>query len=152
MAEGHAALDAIGAPGLAHTHLVAFEAIYFPGSPTAREAAEVALANARQVGNPTNLAVAFFAVACANQDSDPDRALAAAEENLAVIGSGAGDGSFYVTASLAAVLYARRADAPASLAALGDVARWARDNAHPGATLMAISTGVEVMAELARFE
>src|SRR5262249_9124546 len=60
---------------------------------------------------------------------------------------GAGEGSFYITASLAAVLHARQGDAPAALSTLEDLLRWARHNANVGGLLNAVVSAVQVMAD-----
>ena len=76
----------------------------------ARAEGDAALRWAREARNPTCLAVSLYAWALTRRDEDPEGALAALDESIALTRAGASSGVFGYALVLAATLEARRAD------------------------------------------
>ncbi len=107
-------------PGSAHAsnaHAIAAMIATQTGDPIARAEAEVALRQARDIANPTTLANALCAYGWALIADEPDAALAALDESIALSRQGAGPAIFGLALYLAAGLRLRA----------GDLAHAARD-------------------------
>jgi hypothetical protein len=81
----------------------------------ARAKADDALAIARGLRNPSALAFALFATAFVTQGSEPEVALAAVEESIALTRNGAFDGAYGAALVIAAWLHALAGDVTGSL-------------------------------------
>jgi hypothetical protein len=148
LADGHAALDAIGAPVNGHAHLFTAELVSVADTAGAAQIAADALATARESANPTALAVAWWTVACACSADDPVRASAAIAESLALTRAGAGDGVYGVGLAIASALHTRLDDRTTALASLKEAVRHGRDTGNGLTIGFAANYGVQAMADL----
>ncbi|HEY7104911.1 MAG TPA: adenylate/guanylate cyclase domain-containing protein [Acidimicrobiia bacterium] len=111
--EGHDRLDSVAAPPIAHAELHGLASLLLVGAgdlEAARREAQTELDIARQTGNPSVLAsaLAFWGRACFHDD--PDVALRAFEESIALTRAGAADGFHPIALDGAAQLRARAGD------------------------------------------
>jgi hypothetical protein len=141
---GHEALDAAGVSRVGHTNLWAAQSVWASDPRLALEYGEAALDNARATGNPTALAVGWWAIGMACSLTDPARALAALETCFALIRDGAGDGVYPAGLVVAAGIAARLGETDRVPGYLREALLWARDTGnHPaGTTAVFVATGV----------
>jgi predicted ATPase len=151
-ADGHAALDAAGAPRGGHTHLSCAEASYTGDAEIARQFAEAALANAQACENPTELAIGWFAIGYAYLRQDPARAAAALDQSIAITRSGAGDGVYAYALMLAAVLASGSGDANTAILLLEEAVHYGRDSGNQITIIVAVVFGLIIMANLGESE
>ncbi len=114
----------------------------------ARWAADESLRIARRLQNPTALGFALFAVGFAGVDDDPDVALAALDESIALTRAGGYDAAFGTTLSAAAAIRARKGDTLGALRDLRDAVVHSSEVGDPMNFSTAIATGA-VIATLA---
>ncbi|HYF45020.1 MAG TPA: hypothetical protein VD926_02345, partial [Acidimicrobiales bacterium] len=96
-------------------------------SEEARHEVAAAMGAARKVGSPTLLVVATYAEGMAHLHDDPDRALGAFEESLALVADGASDIVYAETLEQVARLRLRRGDLAEAVDALAEGLRFAAD-------------------------
>ena len=105
--EGNRVLRSAGASPRVLTHLHVSGVSAARGNPAlVRAEAEAGLRYAREAGNPTGLAVALYGWAESWYLDDPDAALAALDESIALTRAGASDGVFGFALALAVQLEA----------------------------------------------
>ncbi len=141
-------LKAIGAPDYNLTHVVAaeaLEAVHLGHRDRAQSAATKATEWARRVRNPTGLAVSLRIYAHTFADEDPRRALAAAQEAIALTRAGASDGVVGIALSVAAELVAP-SDRTAALRYWRDLMDNFREVGVVLDLALAVWSGVRVMA------
>jgi predicted ATPase/class 3 adenylate cyclase len=127
---GHAALDAAGVTPNGHVHLHTIQATVDDDPDQRREHGEAALDLARKSGNPTALAVGWFALGMSCADDEPERALAALQESIALVHQGAGDGIFPTAPAAAATVAARLGHREQALTNLREALLHGRDRSH----------------------
>ncbi|HXY92985.1 MAG TPA: adenylate/guanylate cyclase domain-containing protein [Acidimicrobiia bacterium] len=93
----------------------------------ARPLADLALTRARQIRNPTCLALALFTVGWIEWEENPAAALTAIEESTALTRAGAVDGALGTALGLAARIRARLGDATGACRALREAVEYSRD-------------------------
>jgi tetratricopeptide (TPR) repeat protein len=119
--EGHAALDALHAPRDCHVALHGLASLFhlsLGDTEAARREADTQLEIARSTANPSMLTFALANAGRAWFSDDPDTALAAFEESVALTRAGASDGSHTQALGGAAQLRARRGERSNTLALL----------------------------------
>ena len=89
--------------------------------------AEIALRRAREIRNPTCLALALFTRAWAEWEDQPEAALAAVEESIALSRAGAVDGALGTSLSVAARIRVRLGDLAGAWAAMREAILYSRD-------------------------
>ena len=114
--------------------------------------AEVSLAGARRLANPSQLAIALCALGTACFLSDPNRARDAFEESLALTASGASDVNVAEVSVQLAELLAQVGEYRRALASLRHGIRHADSVGHKPAFAGHLSVAVEVMGHLGRNE
>jgi predicted ATPase/class 3 adenylate cyclase len=112
--------------------------------PEARANATEAVKLARELDNPTALAIALGVFGLSSVRDDPDAAIQALEESIALTRIGAGDVIFATSLALVAPLRAHAGDLPGALAA----AREAFAYAHDTDDLTAIAATLACLVEL----
>jgi hypothetical protein len=139
--QGHEALEAIGAPRSAHGSLHGNASLFrltMGDREAARREAEAFREIARSTGNPTVSAASLAFFGRAAFSDDPEAALAAFEESIALTRIGAGDGFHSMALVGAAQLRARAGDRAAALDHLHSVVAFDHDvgnRANLGLTL-----------------
>jgi predicted ATPase len=129
IADGERALDAIDARPFdrASAYWSSSSLLSTTGAlDEARDRAERSLAIAREIQHPTAIALSSFALAYAIWENEPERALVAVEESIALTRAGAGDGAFGVALVIAARLRARRGEKLAALAGTREAVDYTR--------------------------
>jgi hypothetical protein len=152
VADGHAALDAAGAPPVGHTHLFCAQSVATEDPQASRQLAEAALSNAQACGNPTGLAVGWFTVGYAYLSHDPARAASALEQSIAMTRDGAGDGVYPYALMLAAFLASESGDAERAIALLDRALRYGRDSGNRVTVIEAVGFGTLIMTQLGQLE
>ncbi|MEX0663731.1 MAG: adenylate/guanylate cyclase domain-containing protein [Acidimicrobiia bacterium] len=114
----------------------------------ARVEASAGLATARQIQNPTCLALALFAVGWTNSGDDPGAALAAYEESIALTRAGAVDGAFGAALSQAAQLRAHAGDARGSLEGLREAITYSHEVGDHMNFINAVNRGIQIVGLL----
>ena len=123
VADGRRALAAIDAPDVAFTFLLVAEALWscVAGElATAAAPAREALSRARSHANPSLLALALYAFGRSSWVDEPDLALAAIDEGIDLVRSGAADAVLGPALSLAATIRSHRGDERGALFDLQD--------------------------------
>jgi predicted ATPase/class 3 adenylate cyclase len=115
---------------------------------TARVDAEEALRLGRAIQNPTVISTASVDLGWALADDEPDRALEHFEENISLVRSGAGDGTYSPALAMAAALYARRGDDAAAAARLVEAIGYALRGGMRVTLIGNLNWGTEVCARL----
>jgi predicted ATPase/class 3 adenylate cyclase len=149
-AAGHAALDHASVSPIFHINLHCLQASVIDDPVRARTHAEAALALARQSGNPTGLAVGWFAVGWSWLFTEPRRALTAMEECMTLIRNGAGDGVFIPALTTAALQASHVGDRDQALNYLAEALRYGRDTGNRMAVGAAVFAAARVFADLDR--
>jgi len=116
--------------------------------PRARDEAEEAVGLARRLGNPSALADALYALSWAALAEEPDAALRALDEGIALTRSGASDGAFDGSLAQAARLRASSGQADAALILLREALAHSYQVGYWRATRFALTCGVEVLTQL----
>jgi len=93
-------------------------AYYAGDGETARTEADQGVADARRIGSPTLLALALYGRALALSDLEPDQALAAAQESIELVDSGAGNSTYGAVLQIAAALHTARGDIASAASAI----------------------------------
>jgi hypothetical protein len=123
MEDAQRMLDTIDAPPHDRAQLLSAWSNYFIAAgdlDSARVKAEAALRIARDLKNPTALALALFTLAYAVWEHEPDVALPAVEESIALTRAGAADGQYGAALVIAARLRSRAGDPNGALQGLRD--------------------------------
>ena len=115
--------------------------------PAAREHAEEAVAIARRVGNPSGIALALYVFGWALTYDDPPAALAAFDESIALVRSGASDQTFAHVLVRAGELRAAEGDA-AALDDLREALVFADDVGSLVTTMSVLDYGMRILASL----
>jgi predicted ATPase/class 3 adenylate cyclase len=89
--------------------------------------AAIALERAREIGNPTCLTLALFTLAWAEWERQPETALAAVEESIALSRAGAVDGGLGTALGLAARIRMQMGDSRGAWTALREAIEYSRD-------------------------
>jgi len=121
LTEGRVRIEALDDPKTflcSHRSLMSTVAYYGGDYAVAKSEAAHAVALARSVGSPTLLAVALCSHALALSDSDPDIALAAAEESIRLVEAGAGNSVYSTSLQTAATLRWAKGDRAGAAMAL----------------------------------
>jgi predicted ATPase/class 3 adenylate cyclase len=113
--------------------------------PAARAQAEEAVGLARRLGNPSALADALYAFSWAAWSDDPDVALAALDECIALTRAGASDSVFDGALAQAARLRAANDESDAALDLLREAVVHSYQIGYRRAVHFALSCGVEVL-------
>jgi hypothetical protein len=114
--------------------------------PSARAQAEEAVGLARGLGNPSALADALYAFSWAVSSDEPDAALAALDECIALTRAGASDSVFDGALAQAARLRAEKDESDAAFNLLREAVAHSSQIGYRRAVLFALSCGVEVLA------
>jgi len=114
--------------------------------PAARAQAEEAVGLARGLGNPSALADALYGFSWAASSDDPDAALAALDECIALTRAGASDSVFDGALAQAARLRAGKDESDAALDLLREAVVHSYQIGYRRAVHFALSCGVEVLA------
>jgi predicted ATPase len=114
----------------------------------AREHAEETVRIARQIGNPTTLAIACFTLGEALALTDPEAALANFEESLTVTRNGASDIVFSPALAQIGRLKARAGDAAGATAALREAVVQAHDGGYRPSVVAGLEQCVHAFASL----
>jgi tetratricopeptide (TPR) repeat protein len=114
----------------------------------ARREAEASLRIARPLQNPTALALALFAVGWSFAVDEPDAALAALDESIALTRAGGVDSAFGSTLSIAALIRARQGDARGALEGAREAVAYSHDVGDRSNLATAIVRGAAITAIL----
>ena len=117
----------------------------------AREA-ELGMEIARQGGNPTCLTLALFAFGWVHTNDDPESALAAFNESIALTRAGALDGAFGAALCQAALIRARKDDARGALEGLREAIAFSHEVGDHTNFSNAINRGTEITGRLGHAE
>jgi hypothetical protein len=112
----------------------------------ARARADQLMDLARQLRNPSVLATALGALGFVLVDTDPDAAIAALEESVALTRAGATDGAFGPSLGELARLHAQAGDLPSALDVLRSAVIYTRDVGDHLTTSAGLSRAVEILA------
>jgi hypothetical protein len=147
-------LDSLDAPAATKSHLHAAGVTSARSDQAiARAEGNAALRWAREARNPTCLAVSLYAWALPRRDENPERALAALDESLALTRAGASSGVFGYALALAATLEARRADRrQAALATLREAFQVSVDFGDRPMLITACVHAFELFADQQQYE
>ena len=118
----------------------------------ARSEAEAALRIARTLESPTALALALFAVGWSFALDDPDAALQALEESIALTRAGSLDGAFGSALALAAGIRARKGDRRRALEGLREALVYSHEVGSRMNFNFAVAVGAAVVARSGRAE
>jgi len=114
----------------------------------ARREAEESLRIARPLQNPTALALALFAVGWSFAVDEPDAALAALDESIALTRAGGVDSAFGSTLAIAAQIRARQGDARGALEGAREAIAYSHDVGDRMNMSTAIARGASIAAML----
>ena len=143
-------LDAFTTAAL--TTLVASWAVSRGDEATGRREAARAVELARATRSPTSISSALAMLGWSFITQDPDRALPALDESIALVRAGANESIYAPALGLSAAIRARRKDRTGSLTDLRDaIEHCHRNGLIPGMTGM-FELGIQVFAELGRPE
>src|SRR5439155_18276272 len=118
----------------------------------ARANAEEAAAVARELGNPSALAMALYLLAHTLSYDDPERGLALARESVALTRSGASDVVFAPASVLIARVLAERGDARDAMAELRDALQWCLHVVARAELADDVDYGVDILGLLGHFD
>jgi hypothetical protein len=119
---------------------------------SARTEAEAGMAFARRVQNPTCLTLASFALGWAQTNDNPDEALAALDESIALTRAGALDGAYGAALCLAALLRARRGEARPAVEELLEAVNYSHEVGDRTNFSNAVNRGSEILGRLGHDE
>jgi tetratricopeptide (TPR) repeat protein len=111
----------------------------------ARANATEAVRLARELNNPTALAISLAIFGWSWLRADPDAATRALEESIALTRAGAGDATFATSLALVAPLYARTRDLQSALSAAREAFTYAHDIGDLVAIGTTLASAVEVL-------
>ena len=163
VSDGIAAIIAAGDDAFGRAALLSISSMWsvYVDPPLARTYADEAVRLSRRVGNPTALSIALFAFGNVIEEDEPDRALAAFDESIALALSGAAKPVLPAALIQSALILNRSGDPASAIRRLGDAVRESHANADfpmfagslEGAELILASCGeVEAAGVLAGIE
>jgi hypothetical protein len=151
VAEAHHGLDAIGDDSYARSTLhSAFATMLLTLGDVAggKEEAGAGMKIARRLANPTCLTLAHFAFGWAWSNDDPEAALAAFDESIALTRAGSLDGAYGAALCQAALLRARAGDGRGALEGLREAIAYSHEVGDRVNFLNAVNRGTEIVGRL----
>jgi predicted ATPase/class 3 adenylate cyclase len=143
--------DFPASPWRVFSHAMAGQSASLWGVPVARAEAEVALHQARELANPSALAAALCSYGLVLADEDPDGALAAFDECIALGRRGASASMFSQALNYAAGVRARTGDLPRAARDLREGIERSQRLGSRAAVYLGVWSGVEVLTALERW-
>ena len=140
--------DVPASPWAAFTHAMVAITASLWDDPVARDEAEVALRQAREIPHPTALAAALWASGMVLADDDPGAALAALDESIALGRAGASLGMLSQALHHAAVVRVRTGDLPGAARDLREGVERSHQLGSRSAFYVSVWSGVEILTAL----
>jgi predicted ATPase len=155
VADAHRGLDAIGGDAYARSALhSAFATMLLTVGDVvgAKQEADAGMKIARQLANPTCLTLAHFAFGWAWSNDDPDAALAAFDQSIALTRAGALDGAYGAALCQAALIRARKGDERGAVEGLREAIAYSHDVGDRVNFSNAVNRGTEIVGRLGHAE
>ena len=155
IAEADQRLEALGGNAYSRANLHSSAAtmlLTIGDTEAAKQEAELGMQLARHASNPTCLTLALFAFGWVHTIDDPEPALAAFDESIALTRAGALDGAFGAALCQAALIRARKDDARGALAGIREAIAFSDEVGDHSNFSNAYNRGTEVLGRLGHAE